>query len=1189
MTRVAVAIIGCGLMASAALAAEEVGHDHLTDLQHRFLHVAQGWGQLGINTCAHAKGKEPLPLTISGKRYDNGLGHHAPGEIVVDLAGAYERFEALVGLQTLEDARGSVVFQVYVDDEKLFDSGLMKADSPPQEVSVLVHRAQMLRLVTRDGGDGITCDCANWVNPRLIRSPNPAPIDMDVLEISTFADVIGSNPERMEGCAAGRTEPFPAADVYMDLPLSYSPRYFVRCERTGCIGLKWLERRRFRQIGFDVIKRSARPTADAIQVQIWIGQSAWQGRWQRIGGEWNIDGEFYRFCPDWTSVPEAQGATRKVRFVFQGPSENVVIFRFIVTSTSPTQETMIVAEAEGHDGRPIFVQVYNGEVVGVDSLRSVSWDSSEPLLAEIRHTLPRPWRADTTVLRFTLPDGLMFGVSMDDVLEHGGVYVKEAGVYVTTKVDGVPLSEYKQRIASKRTVLERVRAMPDQTFARAIEHVHNPKQNEPPTMLSLACDNHKFVVHRNGDIQFSSNPQTDAEHVSDLQDLSARLMPTFGSGKADHLSRHLDGEWMPIPVSEVEEGGVVYRQRTFVAPLGNDAATSVCVAEYSVENTGDAATDARVELTVFANAEKQEHATIETVPDGAVALSEGRLLAAVDREAVGSLALAATPAGVKLTGSLPAGATSRFCVFIPATAMTPGDRARFGKPADLLQATRAYWREQLASAMQVDVPDPLLANIIRASQVHCLIAARSEAEGSRVAPWIASISYGPLESEAHSIVRGMDFFGHHDFARSALDFFIHRYNDEGYLTTGYTMMGTGWHLWTLGEHYGLTRDRDWMMSVAPQVARVCEWIVAQREKTMQRLPGNVMTVEHGLMPPGVMADWNAYAYHFCLNGYYCAGLRAAAKALADVGIAEAGRFQDVATQFRNDILRAYSWTRSLMPAYRLADGTSVPGYPSQVHTPGPVGEFFAGQDHNRSWCYDVELGGHHLVPLGVVPADSPDVGWMMNHMEDVQFLSEGWFDYPAERSRTDWYNLGGFAKVQPYYCRNAEAYAMRDDVKPFVRSYFNTIPSLLNTENLSFMEHFAGVGAWNKTHETGYFLHQTRLMLLAERGEELWLAPFVTDNWLEDGMSVGVVNAPTLFGPTSYRIDSHVADGHIDATIEPPGRFALKEIVVRLRHPEGKPMRMVSVNGRPHENFDVGKQIVRIEPGSEKVTVRAEY
>ena len=136
----------------------------------------------------------------------------------------------------------------------------------------------------------------------------------------------------------------------------------------------------------------------------------------------------------------------------------------------------------------------------------------------------------------------------------------------------------------------------------------------------------------------------------------------------------------------------------------------------------------------------------------------------------------------------------------------------------------------------------------------------------------------------------------------------------------------------------------------------------------------------------------------------------------------------------------------------------------------------------------------------------------MNHMEDVQFLADGWFDYPATMNQADWFDLGGFSKVQPYYTRNAEIDALRDDVKPFIRSYFNTLAAMLNPEVLTLWEHFHFTGAWDKTHETGNFLYQTRTMFVQERGSELWLAPFVTSNWLRDGQRVSVKNAPTLFG-----------------------------------------------------------------------------
>ena len=202
----------------------------------------------------------------------------------------------------------------------------------------------------------------------------------------------------------------------------------------------------------------------------------------------------------------------------------------------------------------------------------------------------------------------------------------------------------------------------------------------------------------------------------------------------------------------------------------------------------------------------------------------------------------------------------------------------------------------------------------------------------------------------------------------------------------------------------------------------------------------------------------------------------------------------------------------------MRNGTWIPHYPSQVHSPGKLADFFPGQDAGRSWCYDVEIGAHQLVPTGVFDPRDREVERMVDHMEDVQFLADGWFDYPAAMNEKDWFNLGGFSKVQPYYTRNCEVYALRDDVKPFVRSYFNTIAAMLNPEVLTFWEHFHHSGAWDKTHETGYFLHQTRTMLVTERGDQLWLAPFITSNWLKDGQTLSVSNAPTRFGPVSYQI-----------------------------------------------------------------------
>lgn len=288
-------------------------------------------------------------------------------------------------------------------------------------------------------------------------------------------------------------------------------------------------------------------------------------------------------------------------------------------------------------------------------------------------------------------------------------------------------------------------------------------------------------------------------------------------------------------------------------------------------------------------------------------------------------------------------------------------------------------------------------------------------------------------------------------------------------------------------------------------------------------------------------------------------------------------------------LRAYRWNQARSPVLPLANGMWVRAYPTILNGLGKPAEFFPGEDNRRSWAYGIEIGAHHLAVNGVLDARSDEAACIVNHMEDVQFLRSGMGDYPEERNREDFFNLGGFAKVQPYYARIAELYAARDDVRPFLRSYFNAAASLLSRENLSFWEHFHNTGAWNKTHETGWFLAQTRIMLLRERGDELWLAPFVTRRWMENGMKLSVRNAPTRFGAVGYAIRSASGRGWIDVRIDPPTGRQPARIVVRVRHPAGKPMRSVTVDGVPYEAFNPSRETVAIDAPAKPVAIRVQY
>ncbi len=1010
-------------------------------------------------------------------------------------------------------------------------------------------------------------------SPTVARAPS--------VNIVPFGRVLTWDADRNDGCRASRIEEFRAEDVFLetDLPRDRDGLWHVPAstDHLACVGVQWLNRRAITEASIVFADMPALPEVPALRLEAWFGESAWQGNWRPLTGDFRAQTSGFVFRPSPTTEPLQ---TRKIRWIFPASGTPLVRSLSVFTSSEWQQTTLrIEAEAPARKSRGT-VAINNGEFISPapDSVRSSSlaaltWhsDFSKPERLTVRYSLPDSLKSDPTVLQFGFPH-CAFGVAVADVLTHGCVYVPGAGVYVCADTNTQSLADYKRSISGRKTILQQVRQLPDQTVEQAMLRTHHLAQREGPVLLSLACDNLKFVLERDGRLKFPATTNFAADWLPQACELQVHFID--GSGQ---LARTLDGGWLPAPVVSVAKAGVVCRQLTFVAPAderGDNPArpnrAPVCVLDFTLSNTQPVATAAALVLHA---GETRKSFPFPNQPGKVFPLGNSGLNAILHVERNSTFVLNAGQAGLTVQGDLPAHSSGHLALYVADARV---ELESLPAPERLREEFEAYWRAVLAPAIQVQTPEPLLNDLIRSSQVRCLIDARSELEGARVAPWIAAMAYGPLESEANSVIRGMDLMGQADFARRTLDYFIHRYNTNGFLTTGYTTFGTAWHLWTLGQHYQLTRDRQWLTRVAPELKRVGQWIIRQTDKTKR--PG---APESGLMPPGVLADWNAFAYHFALNAYYYAALMQLEALLDELHDPQAAFFRRGAADLRANILRAYHWTARQSPALPLRNGTWIPAYPSQVHSPGKLADFFPGQDAGRSWCYDVELGAHQLVPSGVLPPASVEVSRMLDHMEDVQFLADGWFDYPARFNEADWFDLGGFSKVQPYYTRNCEVYALRDDIKPFIRSYFNTLSAMLNPEVLTFWEHFNHSGAWDKTHETGYFLYQTRTMLLTERGDELWLAPFVTTNWLTAGKTLSISNAPTRFGPVSFKIQSRLGQECILARIlpPPPSASAPNAIVLRLRHPQRQPIRSVRVNGRRHTAFSRKDETIRLKPG----------
>ena len=115
-------------------------------------------------------GRFGKPLKLAGATYSKGLFCHAPSRIIVRLPGPGKRFDALIGVDSNDQTvggRGSVTFTVKVGLRDLFRSGNLSEGMDPMAVKVDLAGATEFELIVGDGGDGITCDQADWADARI--------------------------------------------------------------------------------------------------------------------------------------------------------------------------------------------------------------------------------------------------------------------------------------------------------------------------------------------------------------------------------------------------------------------------------------------------------------------------------------------------------------------------------------------------------------------------------------------------------------------------------------------------------------------------------------------------------------------------------------------------------------------------------------------------------------------------------------------------------------------------------------------------------------------------------------------------------------------------------------------------------------------------------------------------------------
>jgi hypothetical protein len=223
---------------------------------------------------------------------------------------------------------------------------------------------------------------------------------------------------------------------------------------------------------------------------------------------------------------------------------------------------------------------------------------------------------------------------------------------------------------------------------------------------------------------------------------------------------------------------------------------------------------------------------------------------------------------------------------------------------------------------------------------------------------------------------------------------------------------------------------------------------------------------------------------------------------------------------------------------------------------------------------DVDTGAVHLLRLKALPANGLLADALLNDHEDNLFY-KGW----------------GMAN-EPIYNQQATAYLLRDDPAAAIRAFYSYIASAFSHSALEPVEHRWSHGQYFGPPSTdGAWFELYRNMLVHERDDDaLLLAQATPRAWLRDGKTIELARVPTYFGELAMTIESRAGSAEISADVRMPSARRPRTLLVRLRHPDGKRIRSVAVNGRPWQDFDASREWVRVpDPGQSRYLIVARY
>ncbi|MCC6124559.1 MAG: hypothetical protein IT426_06340 [Pirellulales bacterium] len=366
-----------------------------------------------------------------------------------------------------------------------------------------------------------------------------------------------------------------------------------------------------------------------------------------------------------------------------------------------------------------------------------------------------------------------------------------------------------------------------------------------------------------------------------------------------------------------------------------------------------------------------------------------------------------------------------------------------------------------------------------------------------------------------------------------------------------SLMGHGLALHALAAHYRIARDGAWLGGGAgsklQSILDACDWIAAQRKRTMREENGK--KVPHwGLLPSASAHDW--LSGNAIFNDAWCIyGMAEAVRMLWEIRHPRAEELAKELQDYRSCLSRSYAAARDGARRLPLDDGREIPFVPRMTN--------------ELDWArVDWTITGYGPLRAGGLGAFDP-----RNELvtQALAFLEAGRPSANDPQARE--YFWRHYVETETHWPMD-DVFLNRDDLPRFFELLFNNLAAAVHEDFRVGCEARNGVASCSPSDAERW--RMIRNMFVREFGgydgseQSLWLMQALPRSWLKPGDRLSVEEMGTAFG------------GKIDLTVEVAGdgdsvavdvemkQLAVKpkEIRMRLRSGDGRPLASATVNGR---------------------------